>query len=441
MEYGKLWCYNLNYFDFLNQYGMDADMGKKLIYEFIKKIHENKIGLEPYPTSLRIINWIKFLTAKKIKDEFIDGFLYGQTKFLRNNLEYHLLGNHLLENGFALLFGAYYFKDQHLYRKAKEILITELHEQILSDGAHFELSPMYHQIILHRILDCINLIKNNAYFNNELLHFLIETAGKMMGWINTMTFTNGDIPLLNDSIFDVAPTTKQLLSYADRLNVWKVAPTVLCNESGYRKIDKSNYEIVVDIGNIGPDYIPGHGHSDTFNFILYIDGKPFIIDTGVSAYEISTERQYQRSTSAHNTVQIGSYEQSEIWASFRVGRRARIIDKEENENFICATHDGYKRIGALHTRKFDFLDRLIRITDNIKYKSKHTCYAYIHFHPDVSVMIEDNTVFFDSKKIIISDYDAIRKGKYDFAAGFNKLVKAAVIVIIFRNNLHMEIAT
>ena len=61
------------------------------------------------------------------------------------------MGNHLLENGFSLLFGSYYFRDEKLYSKAKEIIKTELREQILDDGAHFELSPMYHSIILHRI--------------------------------------------------------------------------------------------------------------------------------------------------------------------------------------------------------------------------------------------------------------------------------------------------
>ena len=82
---------------------------------------------------------------------------------LLDNLEYHLLGNHLLENGFSLLFGAYYFQDENLYKKAKEILEKELNEQILDDGAHFELSPMYHQLMLFRVLDCINLVKHNQW--------------------------------------------------------------------------------------------------------------------------------------------------------------------------------------------------------------------------------------------------------------------------------------
>ena len=40
----------------------------------------------------------------------INQTLYNHYQLLLNNLEYHLLGNHLLENAFSLLFGAYYFQ-------------------------------------------------------------------------------------------------------------------------------------------------------------------------------------------------------------------------------------------------------------------------------------------------------------------------------------------
>ena len=150
-SYGKLWTYNLNYFGFLNQ---KDDV--RLIYDFIEKIPFAKDGLEPFPISLRAVNWIKFLTKYDISDSAINDSLYAQYYILLDNLEYHLLGNHLLENGFSLIFGGYYFNDDNLKNIGKKILYDELNEQILSDGAHFELSPMYHQLMLFRLLDVIN---------------------------------------------------------------------------------------------------------------------------------------------------------------------------------------------------------------------------------------------------------------------------------------------
>ena len=134
-EFGKLWTYNLTYFDYLQEEGMDQDKGLELIHDFIAQAKSHKDAMEPFPISLRGINWVKFLTQHQIQDQKIDDSLYAQYQMLMDNLEYHLLGNHLLENGFSLLFGAYYFQDETIYSKAEEILTAELEEQILGDGA------------------------------------------------------------------------------------------------------------------------------------------------------------------------------------------------------------------------------------------------------------------------------------------------------------------
>ena len=88
---------------------------------------------------------------------------------LKDNLEYHILGNHLLENAFSLLFGSIYFNDDSFFEISEKILLEQLDEQILNDGAHFELSPMYHCITLHKVLDSINLLRSNQIFNSKCL--------------------------------------------------------------------------------------------------------------------------------------------------------------------------------------------------------------------------------------------------------------------------------
>ena len=174
-KYGKLWTYNLNYFDFLNQENISKEAGILLIKDYVNNNSFLKDGKEPYPISLRGINWVKFLSLNQIKDEFINNTLYHHYCILLKNLEYQLLGNHLLENAFSLLFGAYYFQDEILYIKSKKLLIRELNEQILRDGGHYELSPMYHQLIFTRLLDCIQLIQLNTNWKQDnLIVFLLE---------------------------------------------------------------------------------------------------------------------------------------------------------------------------------------------------------------------------------------------------------------------------
>ena len=86
-----------------------------------------------------------------------------------------------------------------------------------------------------------------------------------------MTFEDGNIPMLNDATSEIAPSSSKLFLYAKALKIhW--LPTIL-SDSGYRKFKTDKCECVVDVGNIGPDYIPGHAHADTFNFVLQVAGK------------------------------------------------------------------------------------------------------------------------------------------------------------------------
>ena len=47
------------------------------------------------------------------------------------------------------------------------------------------------------------------------------------------------------------------------------------------------------------------------------------MNSGTSEYGLGEERQRQRGTAAHNTVVIDGENSSEVWAGFRVARRAR----------------------------------------------------------------------------------------------------------------------
>lgn len=463
--YGKLWLYNLNYFDFLNQKDMGLNDGKALVQDFYSNIKDIHDGLEPYPISLRTMNWIKFFTLHRYKNSEYDNAFFMQAHMLLDNLEYHLMGNHLLENGFALLFAAYYFQETKFYFKAKEIITHELEEQVLPDGGHFELSPMYHQIILFRLLDAINLVKNNDFMNHELLDTLSEKAAMMLTWLSAITFEDGSIPLFNDSANSIAPTTAELNQYAARLGIaisheplattrpYSPHPSPLTphsspslrstlyalrlNESGYRKIKAEHYEAVIDVGSIGPDYIPGHAHADTLSFELRVDGMPFVVDTGTSTYEDNAVRHSQRSTKAHNTVTINERNSSEVWGSFRVARRAKIVKLDEDKGAIMAAHDGYKRIGAVHTRRFEFRENEMALQDTIDSKNKNNhCHAYLHFAPGIDPVIDNNTLKIGTNLVFFDGADTVRVEDYEYAPEFNTLVPAKMAIANFNNTLH-----
>ena len=156
-ENGMLWAYNQNYFDWINQEGITAEEGCRWIDQFVAEVRGG-FPMDPYPIALRSINWVKFFcrfpeTATKVR---LDS-LYSQIRLLEKKLEYHLLGNHLLEDAYALYIGSSFFQEEMLLKNATKLLLSQLKEQVLSDGAHYEQSVMYHCILLARLLDAINI--------------------------------------------------------------------------------------------------------------------------------------------------------------------------------------------------------------------------------------------------------------------------------------------
>ena len=441
-QFGKLWTYNLNYFDFLNQENISKETGLQLIQDFIKNDALLKDGKEPYPISLRGINWVKFLSNNQVKDELINNTLYFHYCILFKNLEYHLLGNHLLENAFSLLFGAYYFQDEKLYKKSKNLLISELNEQVLKDGAHFELSPMYHQIILSRLLDSIQLIKlNSEWRKDDLLLFLEAKASLMISWLHNITYENGNIPMVNDATFNIAPNSKKLFSYAKYLGIQN--QNIPLSDSGYRKILSKHYELFIDVGDVGPDYQPGHAHSDTFNFELIKNGNPIFVDTGISTYEKNAIRQYERVTHSHNTVKIGSKEQTQVWGGFRVAKRARITHLIEKPNLIEASHDGYLSSGYKHTRSFLWGEKYLILKDKINRSTSNNAKAYFHLHSSVTKpLVDGNNVILESSGVSIEFERAstIYVEEYQLSVGFNKTNLAYKIVVLFDQTLKTKIS-
>jgi len=435
---GKLWTYHLNYFDYLHQPGMTWETGVELIDDFMADIQHREDGMEPYPISLRTINWIRFLGVHQRFPQPIVDSLYAQYQVLIKKLEYHLLANHLLENGFSLLFGALFFQDEKLTQLAKKILTSELNEQILEDGAHVELSPMYHVILLQRALDGYNLLINNDHDLQELQDLLEQKIQMMVNWLKTMMFSNGNIPMFNDSTQGQALEPNTILDYAKQLG-FSPEPVQL-NESGYRKFEAGDFEMVADVGPAGLSYQPGHAHCDLLSFVVYHKDKPVIVDRGISTYEKNSRREEERGTASHNTVMINGVEQSDVWGGFRVGRRAVPEIIEDRKFLLSANHSGYDHLGCKHYRTWSIEEDRIVAEDRAE-GAVDRAEAYLHFHPDVEAeKIDDRTFRAESLILSFSGFQSAEVETYEYCLGFNKRTKAPRLQVVFGDRLKTVIS-
>jgi uncharacterized heparinase superfamily protein len=120
--------------------GITVDERLRLLRDFSDQLLASSILPEPYPVSLRVVHTLLFHSQYPITDATILEALQKQIDYLDNNLEYHLLANHLLENAFSLWLASIYLSDQPLFNRSHLLLVTQLDEQILKDGGHYECS-------------------------------------------------------------------------------------------------------------------------------------------------------------------------------------------------------------------------------------------------------------------------------------------------------------
>jgi hypothetical protein len=436
--HGKLWTYHLNYFEFLRDKDFQKETGEDLIAQYCSARNEIHDGMEPYPISLRGINWIKFFLKYSIHK--YDTFLYDQYLLLRRSLEYHLLGNHLLENAISLAFAGIYFNQKEWAAKAIKILQSELEEQILDDGGHFELSPMYHSIILTRLADLYSLMLSNPDASedfNIMRDQLVNTLSAMGSWLSTFRFSNGDLAWVNDASVSMMPANvDDILDYLDSLNIELAIGTL--NSSGYRRINTGTYEMLIDVGAIGPEYLPGHAHADSLNFILNWKGEALIVDTGISTYKSNGTRRNERSTKAHNSISVCGENSSDVWASFRVGRRAKTKITRDTSNQISAIHSGFQHLGVEHSRTWMVKESTLSIKDElIGLVMNLSAQLYLHFPYHIKPAIENNQVILPDVVIKFSSKSEIEvlMLEYEQAIEFNRVEKAKMVVVHFTGKI------
>lgn len=402
---GKLWLYNLHYFDDLGAAGSDGrrSLQRTLIARWIA---ENPPpagnGWEPYPVSLRIVNWIKWHLAGEFLDESMRDSLAMQVRWLMGHIEWHLLGNHILANAKALVFAGLFFSGAEAERwlaRGLAIYERELPEQILDDGGHFELSPMYHAIILEDVLDLINAARHYGRVGDRLLAGLSGIAQRMRGWLAVMTHPDGGPAFFNDCAFGMAASRADLEAYAAKLGLSQVAEpgegVHHLSASGYVRVNRGDMAAILDVAAIGPDYIPGHAHADTLSFELSIGGERVIVNCGTSTYAPGPQREAERATAAHSTVEIDGENSSEVWAAFRVARRAHVVDLDVDTSgggpVIRAAHDGYRRLPSrpLHRRTWRFAHGALTVNDIIEVGTQ--CAALARFHLAPAVVTRSNS--------------------------------------------------
>ena len=124
----------------------------------------------------------------------------------------------------------------------------------------------------------------------------------------------------------------------------------------------SRVGVVFKTGPSCPPHLAAHAHSDLLSFELLHNGLPIISEVGTSIYGSGPDRQFERSSAAHNSLQLASslhgslrwIEPVDVWAGFRAGRKANLVSRGCGSHrswlYAFGGHDGFQAIKAEHCR-------------------------------------------------------------------------------------------
>ena len=393
-EHDGLWLDNLHYFRFLDGFvellENDVERLEELVDSWVEHVSSNqgsKALNPPYNASERVFSIGRFLLSNpKIVDKAIGNKLVAiavsDLNFVASNLEWHLLGNHLLKNLLSLAWGACLFDSAT--RPSWEALVDKrlpsvLAEQIGPDGMHYELSPMYHNNALLDLLDILNLRPAN-----EKLSFIVPVTKQMLGASQVVTHCDGDIAFFNDCSLNNLPSSQDILAYGKAL-CGPITSRVSLPDSGFYRMwtgQKGGLNLIARCGRLGPNEQMGHVHNDLLSFELCLGNDRIFVNSGTSTYHLQPTRSDERAERAHNTVCISGAAQSELWSGFRVARRSSggentSFEYDVTQSSLSSTVPLVSRTRLQHRREFRLFENSLEIEDRVLGNASHAVARFI----------------------------------------------------------------
>lgn len=394
-------------------------------------------------------------------DKILTPLIELHFKYLISHLSlYSSKGNHYIGeiSGIIAICAAYRFKHSERYLK---IYFNELQNEILRlvhpDGGNKEQATRYQASYINLFLTAILFAQSKGY---EISPEVNERLKSMYMFLDALRISkyhyfhvgdNDDAQLLypyadkayniyesmlNDAtvLYGIQPKAgyhfdlRNYLLFGDKglaqyesmekdMDKKLPAKISLYKESGYFLIKNEQIQLLFDTGEIGLLPSMCHGHSDILSFILYYQGNPVLIDPGTYQYNqyYKKYRDYFHGVHAHNTVSINNSDQAVsgagmFWMSHpKVEIQAYSLDAENP--YCMASHNGYRRknMQVTHSRKIALQRnrRRVLIIDKFEGKGKSTAYFYLHFHPSVSVCLENETLFIFNANFSLTLYNPL----------------------------------
>lgn len=403
----------------------------------------------PYPAALRAWSYCglhrDLVAGSPIEDPFVAS-LSAHAGFLRRHLETDVGGNHLIKDLKALAGLAVFFGDGRQLAHALDRLTTQLAVQVLPDGGHYERAPAYHCQVLADLIDVAELVRSAG---QEPGPELADAISRMRHWLGCVLAPDGQVPLLNDGY----PVSAELIA-ALRPPLLPADPLLVLPDTGLVRAAAGSWRLLADVGAPCPEELPAHAHADTLTCLVQVGGVPLLVDTGTSTYAPGPVRDYERSTAAHNTLEVDGADSTEVWGAFRAARRARVTDvatctAHGGVLTIEAVHDGYRRLPGrpMHRRRWLLTEAGLRVEDYVTGRGRHVLMLRWHLAPGSGLRLAGAGAVVTTPagefRVIVSATGPVTlgAGTGPLATGFGRTVVAPMLACRVEAALPVQIST
>ena len=438
--------------------------------------------------AIRVNSWVYTLAflkksgyAGKIVEELEHGILVMTHYILKHRARYSSANNHLIVEMYAVALVGILSNNSPWVEEALSTLSDELVFQNYDDGINKEMSLHYQGFVMEAFgLLCLQMKKNGIRipeikkkYLTAMARFLADSTDDYGTTIEFGDNDEGKILDLHGRIDNYYQYILSLMSYIldceytkiewnENLN-WilpntdkefekKYCPNNITSrkKGGYTFLRNNSRSILlgIDHGDLGYGRVAAHGHADALSFQVAYCGKKIFVDSGTFNYHVTKkERDYYRSTKAHNTVECGGENQSQMLGPFLWGKRAQTYLKECSENkgishLLAVTQYN----GNTHERQIDLHPNKIIINDSVTGKSRKNVFRLI-FGPDLSRVEVDNDHFsvdlvYGDRVFTVSSNKKIklRKSTYMYSDSYNNAICVSGIEILFEDKLSTEIS-
>jgi uncharacterized heparinase superfamily protein len=451
----QLWRHHLHYWDWAWGLAAEADRGHaREVFARLWRSWQASCGFGrgdawlPYPTALRAWSWCGLYRDLVAGSDLEPAFLRevaAHAGFLRRHLESDVGGNHLIKDLKALAGLGVFLRDQRLLERSLNRLNAQLAVQVLPDGGHFERAPAYHCQVLGDLIDVADLLVAAGRAPGP---GITGAIARMRRWLGAVLAPDGTVPLLNDGY----PVPAALVA-ALRPDPAPDGPLVTLPDTGLIRAAVGGWLLIADVGAPCPEELPAHAHADTLGCLLHVDGAPLLVDTATSTYAPGPVRNYERSTAAHNTVEVDGTDSTEVWGGFRAGRRARVHGTGARHQAAGVTaeaaHDGYRRLPGrpVHRRCWSLTGDGLQVEDEIAGGQRHAIAVRWHLAPGAAVQLQAGGAVVTSAAgdfvVSVSAWARLRLGVEPgmVATGFQSTTVAPVLTCRIDSALPVRVST